>query len=500
MDMDEKSSKNTEQNLSELLEIRRKKLQVLKQNDKDPFEVTSCKQDSLAKEIKDKFEEFENKKVNIAGRILTFRDMGKASFLDVLDRSGKIQIYLKVDDVGSDVYDEILKWDIGDIISVEGLVFKTRRGEISVRAAEISLVSKSLLPLPDKFHGVRDTDLRYRQRYLDLITNPDVKDTFLKRSLIVKEIRAFLGEREFLEVETPILNTIPGGAIAAPFRTHHNALNIDLYLRIAPELYLKKLLVGGLERVYEIGRLFRNEGISPKHNPEFTTLEVYKAYSDYNDMMTFTEDLIASVVLSVCKSYDLVYQEQEINFSAPFVRISMVDAVKNVTGFDFSFLAKDIEGSRKAAIELGLTEASGLDSPGEILNFIFEEKVEQTLINPTFVYDYPVEVSPLTKRKKDAHHLTERFELFIAGRELANAYSELNDPIDQRQRFVEQLKKQNKEQEIGGIDEDFICALEYGMPPASGMGLGIDRFAMLLTDSASVRDVLFFPTMKPLDR
>ncbi|MDR1467206.1 MAG: lysine--tRNA ligase [Oscillospiraceae bacterium] len=500
MQEDEKSLQGTEQNLNELLEIRREKLRILKNAQKDPFEITSCKQDNLAENIKDNFENFENTEVNVAGRILNFRDMGKASFLDILDRSGKIQIYVRINDVGQEEYGEILKWDIGDIIYVKGKVFKTRREEISVHANEILLISKSLAPLPDKFHGIRDTDLRYRQRYLDLIMNPEVKDTFLKRSAVVKEIRKFLDERDFLEVETPVLNTIPGGAIAAPFSTYHNALDIDLFLRIAPELYLKKLLVGGLERVYEIGRLFRNEGISVRHNPEFTTVEVYQAYTNYQDMMILTEDLISNIAFSVCKSHKIVYQEEEIDLSPPFARISMIDAVKNVTGVDFSEFAQDVQKAKKLALELNLPEADKFDSFGEVLNFIFEEKVEQTLVNPTFIYDYPIEVSPLTKRKKEDKYFTERFELFIARRELANAYSELNDPIDQRERFTKQLEKQNKDQKSGSIDEDFLSALEYGMPPAGGMGLGIDRFVMLLTNSASIRDVLFFPTMKPLDK
>lgn len=491
---------NVEKDLNELLQIRRDKLAALKNADMDPYEITVCNRDSLSAEIKNNFEEFENKDVHIAGRILSWRDMGKASFMDIQDRSGKIQVYMKINDVGEETYKGLSNWDIGDIISVEGFVFKTRRGEISVHARKVTLLTKSLLPLPEKFHGLKDTDLRYRQRYVDMIMNPEVKENFIKRSTVIKTIRSYLDSLNFVEVETPILNTIPGGAAARPFITHHNTLNMDLYLRIAPELYLKRLIVGGMERVYEIGRLFRNEGMDIKHNPEFTSIELYQAYTDYNGMMDLTENLVRKCAEAVCGNTKISYQGEEIDFGSDFKRITMIDAVKEITQIDFSSFIGDTEKALAVAKSLGL-ETKSTDKWGDILNLVFEEKVEETLVEPTFIYDYPVEVSPLTKRKKDMPQLVERFELFVARRELANAYSELNDPIDQRERFMHQVElRESGDEEANMLDEDFLTALEYGMAPTGGMGMGIDRLVMLLTDCASIRDVILFPTMKPLDK
>lgn len=486
-----------EQDLSELLQIRRDKLTALQNEGKDPFEITVCDRDIYNKEILERFEELEGKDVCIAGRIMSWRDMGKASFMDVHDRTGRMQVYIRIDDVGEDTYKGLARWDIGDIISVKGFVFRTRRGEISIHAKEIKLLSKSLLPLPDKFHGLKDTDLRYRQRYVDLIVNPEVKDNFIKRSAIIKTIREVLDNKGYIEVETPILNTIPGGAAARPFITHHNTLDLDMYLRIAPELYLKRLIVGGMEKVYEIGRLFRNEGMSIKHNPEFTTIELYEAYTDYNGMMDIAEELINACAKAVCGTEQITYQGEEINLSAPFKRITMIDAVKEYTGVDFGEFIGDTERALEVAKKLNLPTKK-TDTWGDVLNTAFEEKVEENLVQPTFIYDYPVEVSPLTKRKKDCPELVERFELFITCRELANAYSELNDPIDQRERFMRQVElREAGDDEANMLDEDFLTALEYGMAPTGGLGMGIDRLAMLLTDSASIRDVILFPTMKP---
>ena len=480
------------------IEVRRKKLDELYQSGKDPFQITTCPRDISAQEIRDRFSELENKDVCIAGRIMSWRDMGKASFMDIYDRSGRIQVYMKIDQVGEDSYTELkTHWDVGDIISVKGYVFKTRRGEISVHAKEIRLLSKSLRPLPEKFHGLKDTDLRYRQRYLDLIVNPEVKETFIRRSRIIKTIRDMLDGMGYIEVETPVLSTIPGGATARPFITHHNTLDIDMYLRIATELHLKRLIVGGMERVYEIGRIFRNEGMDVKHNPEFTTIEMYEAYTDYFGMMDRTEAMVRACARAACDTETVTYQGEELDFSVPFRRVTMNDIVKEYTGVDFLSFKGDTEKAREVAKKLGL-EPKETDLWGNIMALAFDEKVEDKLVQPTFVYDYPVEVSPLTKRKRGTPELVERFELFAARCELANAYSELNDPIDQRERFMRQMELRAKgDEEANMIDEDFLTALEYGMPPTGGMGMGIDRLVMLLTDSASIRDVLLFPTMKP---
>ena len=480
------------------IEVRRGKLEELYRSGRDPFQITTCQRDTSAQEVRDRFAELENKDVCIAGRIMSWRDMGKASFMDLYDRTGRIQVYMKIDQVGEESYTELKNcWDVGDIISVKGYVFKTRRGEISVHAKEIHLLAKSLRPLPEKFHGLKDTDLRYRQRYLDLIVNPEVKETFIRRSKIIKTIRDMLDGMGYIEVETPVLNTIPGGAAARPFVTHHNTLDIDMYLRIATELHLKRLIVGGMERVYEIGRIFRNEGMDVKHNPEFTTIEMYEAYTDYFGMMDRTEAMVRACAAAACGSEKVTYQGEEIDFSVSFRRVTMNDVVREYTGVDFLSFKGDTEKALEAAKQLGL-EPKATDLWGDIMALAFDEKVEDKLIQPTFVYDYPVEVSPLTKRKRGTPELVERFELFVARCELANAYSELNDPVDQRGRFVRQMELRAKgDEEANMIDEDFLTALEYGMPPTGGMGMGIDRLVMLLTDSPSIRDVLLFPTMKP---
>lgn len=484
------------QDLNEILKIRRTKLLELQQNNRDPFKIIKYDVTHSTTEIVDSFESYEGKPVSVAGRLMSKRGMGKASFCDLQDRDGKIQLYVKIDGVGAETYEEFKKFDIGDIVGVKGTVFRTHKGEISIKTESMLLLAKSLQPLPEKWHGLKDMDLRYRQRYVDLIVNPEVRKTFVTRSGIIKGIRKFLDDRGYLEVDTPILNTIPGGASAKPFITHHNTLDMDMYLRIAPELYLKRLIVGGLEKVYEMGRMFRNEGMSIKHNPEFTMMEVYEAYTDYKGMLELTEKLISTVASEVLGSTVISYQGQEVDLTPPWNRMTMTEAVKKFTGIDFDNIANDAE-ARDAARDKKIHVKDGM-CKGEILNLMFEEFVEEHLIQPTFIMDYPVEISPLTKRKPDKPELTERFELFITGREMANAYSELNDPIDQKERFASQVKKREAgDEEANMMDDDYVTALEYGMPPTGGLGIGIDRLIMLLTDSYSIRDILLFPTMKP---
>lgn len=487
----------TQQELSEQIKIRREKLAQLQAEGKDPFEITKCEVTHHSDEIKDNFDELEGKDVAIAGRLMSKRIMGKASFCNIQDRNGNIQSYVSRNDIGDEAYAAFKKFDIGDLISIKGFVFKTKTGEVSVHAKEVTLLSKSLQVLPEKFHGLKDQELRYRQRYLDLIVNPEVRDTFIKRSRIITEIRKFLDGKGFLEVETPVLQTIPGGASARPFITHHNTLDIDMYCRIALELPLKRLIVGGFERVYEIGRVFRNEGISVRHNPEFTLMELYQAYTDYNGMMDITEEMFRTVAQNVLGTTKVVYGGHELDLGKPFARKTMVDAVKEFSGVDFDQVADTAEAKRIA--DEHHVEYEERHVKGDILNLFFEEFVEKNLIQPTFIIDYPVEISPLTKRKPDKPEFTERFELFIVGREYGNAYSELNDPIDQRHRFeYQEYLREAGDDEANMIDEDFLTALEYGMPPTGGLGVGIDRFVMLLTESVSIRDVILFPTMKPL--
>lgn len=487
---------------NEQKQIRIDKLKALQDSGRDPFEITLATQTHHSDEIKADFDNLENKDVTIAGRIMTWRDMGKANFIDIQDRNGRIQAYVRMNDVGEDVFAEFKTWDIGDIVEITGFVFKTRTGEISVHAKEIRLISKSLLPLPEKFHGLTDTDTRYRKRYLDMIMNPDVKDTFIKRSKIISSIRSYLDNLGFVEVETPILNTIPGGAAARPFITHHNSLDMDMYLRIATELYLKRLIVGGMERVYEIGRNFRNEGMDVRHNPEFTCIELYQAFTDYHGMMDIAEALIRNAANEVCDgNLHITFNGTEIDLESPFRRLTMIEAVKEFSGVDFAEFMSDDEKAVAIAKEKNIEIAPGKATWGDVLNSFFEEFVEENLVQPTFIMDYPVEVSPLTKRKPDCPVLTERFELFILGGEYGNAYSELNDPIDQMSRFEAQMKlREAGDDEANMIDHDFVTALEYGMPPTGGLGIGIDRLVMLLTDNYSIRDVLLFPTMKPLDK
>jgi len=494
------SEEQIKEQLSEQTRIRREKLAALQEAGNDPYKITKYDVTHHSDEIKANIDNMtEEDTVVIAGRMMSRRIMGKASFCNLSDRNGNIQCYVRRDDVGEDVYAEFKKWDIGDIIGIVGFAFRTKTGEISVHAKEIKLLSKSLLPLPEKFHGLKDTDTRYRQRYVDLIVNPEVRDTFVKRSKIITEIRNFLEGRTFLEVETPILHTQAGGAAARPFITHHNALDIDLYLRIALELHLKRLIVGGFERVYEIGRVFRNEGMDTRHNPEFTLLELYQAYTDFEGMMEITESLIRTVAQKVLGTAIVKCGDLTIDLEKPFARLSMTDAVKQYSGVDFREV-KTIEQARALAKEHHL-EYEPHHNIGNILDLFFEEYVEEHLVQPTFITEHPVDISPLAKRKPDDPEYTERFELFIVGREFANAFSELNDPIDQRGRFEAQAAlKAAGDEEAGDVDEDFLCALEYGMPPTGGMGMGIDRLVMLLTDNASIRDVLLFPTMKSVEK
>ena len=486
-----------EQDVNELRQIRVDKLNAMRAAGKDPFTVTTADQNIHSNEIAERFEELENKDVCICGRMMSRRDMGKANFIDVRDRNGRMQVYVKIDEVGEDVFADFKKWDIGDIIEVKGFVFKTRRGEISIHAKSLRLLSKSLLPLPEKFHGLTNTDVRYRRRYLDLIMNPEVRDTFVKRSLIIREIRKFLDAQGFIEVETPMLVANAGGAAARPFETHFNALDEDLKLRISLELYLKRLIVGGMEKVYEIGRVFRNEGLDTRHNPEFTLMELYQAYTDYHGMMDLTENLYRTVAQNVLGTTTITYNGIEMDLGKPFERITMVDAVKKYAGVDWNEI-KTLEDARACADD-NKVEYEERHGKGDILSLFFEEFAEEHLIQPTFVMDHPVEISPLTKRKPEDPDYVERFEFFMNGWEMANAYSELNDPIDQRERFkAQEILLSKGDEEANTTDEDFLMALEYGMPPTGGIGYGIDRLCMLLTDSAAIRDVLLFPTMKSL--
>lgn len=488
---------NGAENMNEILKIRREKLAELVQNGRNPFEITKYNQTHTSAEIKDNFEELEGKRVSVAGRIMSKRGMGKVAFVHVQDFDGQIQLFVKRDLLGDDEYAIFKKYDIGDIVGAEGEVFKTQAGEVSVRADKVTLLSKSLRPLPEKFHGMTNTDMRYRQRYIDLIMNRDVKDVFVKRSRIISSIRNYLNAQNFLEVETPMLVANAGGAAARPFETHFNALGEDLKLRISLELYLKRLIVGGLDRVYEIGRVFRNEGLDTRHNPEFTLMELYQAYTDYHGMMDLTENLYRHVAQEVLGTTKITYGGTEMDLGKPFERITMVDAVKKYSGVDWNEI-KTLEEARRAADEHHVVYEER-HSKGEILNLFFEEFVEEHLIQPVFVMDHPIEISPLTKKKPDNPDYVERFEFFMNGWEMANAYSELNDPIDQRERFKaqeEQLAQGNDE--ANTTDEDFMNALEIGMPPTGGIGFGIDRMCMLLTDSAAIRDVLLFPTMKSL--
>lgn len=490
---------NNAQDVNELIKVKMQKLADLQEAGKDPFQVMKYDVTHHTTDIKDNFENLEGQTVAIAGRIMTKRVMGKASFINVQDKLGNIQSYIQRDSIGEEEYAGFKKFDLGDIVGIKGEVFKTHAGEISVRANEILLLSKCLQVLPEKFHGLTDTDTRYRQRYVDLMMNPEVKETFIKRSAIIREIRNYLDGEEFIEVETPVLVKNAGGAAARPFMTHHNSLDEDLNLRISLELYLKRLIVGGLERVYEIGRVFRNEGLSVRHNPEFTLLELYQAYTDYNGMMDLTEKLFRTVAKKVLGTTKISYEGIEIDLGKPFERITMVEAVKKYTGIDFDQIKTEEEA--KALAKERHVSFEDRHKKGDILSLFFEEFVEEHLIQPTFVIDHPVEISPLTKKKPENPEFTERFELFVTRREMANAYSELNDPIDQRERFVAQeALKAAGDEEANSMDEDFLNALAYGMPPTGGIGIGIDRLVMLLTDSSAIRDVLLFPTMKSLDK
>lgn len=482
--------------LNEVLRVRREKLAGLIEKGDNPYELTVFAQQAHSAEIKADFDKYEEKQTSIAGRMMSKRIMGKAAFAHIQDGQGLIQIYVRKDMLGEEEYASFKQMDIGDILGVTGTVFRTHAGEVSVKAEKITLLSKSLQVLPEKFHGLKDVDMRYRQRYVDLIVDPQVKDTFVKRSAILKEIRSYLDARGFLEVDTPVLHTLEIGAAARPFVTHHNTLDIDMYLRIETELYLKRLIVGGFERVYEVGRIFRNEGMDVKHNPEFTSVELYQAYTDYFGMMDLIEDMYITITRNVCGGDVINYQGTEINMSGPWKRMTMAEAVKEYSGADYYSWADDKEALR-CAEKLGAEVNEGM-TKGDILSVLFDMFVEDKLIQPTIIYDYPVEISPLAKRKKEDPAFTERFEYFIYSREMGNAFSELNDPIDQRKRFEKQVADKRAQGENAEVDEDFITALEYGMPPTGGLGFGVDRLVMLLTDSYSIRDVLLFPTMKPI--
>ena len=498
----------TQQEYSELVAIRRQKLADLQQAGKDPFHITKWPQADFAAEVKENFQDLpedaapeDHRQVCMAGRMMSKRVMGKASFADLRDTTGDIQMYVKRDDVGADVYQEFKKFDIGDIVGVRGFVFRTKMGEISVHVTEVVLLSKSLLPLPEKFHGLKDQETRYRQRYVDLIVNPEVRRAFEVRSRFIRYMRRYLDERDYMEVETPVLNTIAGGAAARPFITHHNTLDIDMYMRIATELPLKRLIIGGIDRVYEIGRIFRNEGMDPKHNPEFTTVELYQAYADFHTMMDIAEGILSGAAKEILGTYQVEWQGEQVDLTPGWRRLTMVDAVREYAGVDFAAITDDAEAVA-AAKAIGVELADAAEKTwGNALYACFDQKVEEKLVQPAFITMYPVEVSPLTKRSPEDPRLTERFELFICRSELANAYSELNDPIDQRQRFEKQVEQRERgDEETEMMDEDFLTAMEYGMPPTGGMGMGIDRCVMLLTGSSSIRDVILFPTMKPIDK
>ena len=509
-----------EQDINVLKKVRLDKLADLKAANRNPYEITKYDVTAKNADLKAQYEKdekavleaagddedavkagldkFKENVVRIAGRIMSWRDMGKANFIDVRDGSDRIQIYVRMNDIGKEEFAEFKKWDIGDVVGVEGFVFRTRKGEISIHAQKIQLLSKSLLPLPEKWHGLKDQDMRYRQRYVDLIVNPGVKETFVKRSMILKEIRNYLDGLGYIEVDTPVLHTLEIGAAARPFKTHHNALDIDMYLRIETELYLKRLIVGGFDRVYEVGRIFRNEGMDTSHNPEFTTIEMYQAYTDYKGMMELIENMYETLAVKVCGSSVIEYQGEKIDLTAPWEKLTMIEAVKKYAGVDYNDWATD-EQARKCAKDKGIEVEEGENATkGHVLIAFFEEFVEDKLIQPTIIYDYPVENSPLAKRKPSDPAFTERFEYFVYAREMGNAFSELNDPIDQRERFVKQVEAKRAQGANAEVDEDFVTALEYGMPPTGGLGLGLDRLVMLLTDSSSIRDVLLFPTMKPI--
>ena len=502
--MAENEKKNSaapqEENLSQLTKVRRDKLRELQESGNDPFQITKYEVNNDSANIKANFDALEGSQVSIAGRLMSKRGMGKVSFCDLQDKSGRIQLYARKDEMDEAEYNRFKKFDIGDIVGVKGVVFRTQRGEMSVRVETVTLLSKSLLPLPEKFHGLTNTELRYRQRYVDLIVNPEVKRTFVLRSQFVKHVRDFLDGRGYMEVETPVLNTISGGATARPFITHHNTLDIDMYLRIATELPLKRLIVGGMDRVYEIGRIFRNEGMDPKHNPEFTTVELYEAYADFNDMMDLFEDLLTSAAQKLLGTYQLEWQGEQIDLTPGWPRLPMHEAVKQYTGLDFMAITSD-EEAVAAAKSIGVELPETADPTwGNALYEVFDQRVEEKLVQPTFITMHPVDVSPLAKRSPKDPRLTERFELFICRSEMGNAFSELNDPIDQRQRFQKQVELRDKgDDEAGMMDEDFITALEYGLPPTGGLGIGIDRCVMLLTGADTIREVILFPTMKPLD-
>ena len=488
------------QDISEIRQIRRDKLAKLQQDGRDPFQQTSFTRTAYSAEIKDNFDQWEEKDVSACGRLMSKRDMGKAFFADIQDDKGRIQLYVRVNDLGEDAFAEFKKWDIGDIVGVEGFVFRTRKGEISIHVKTVKLLSKSLLPLPEKFHGLTDTETRYRQRYVDLIVNPEVRRNFEIRSRFIRYVRSFLDNRGYMEVETPVLNTISGGATARPFITHHNALDIDMYMRIATELHLKRLIVGGIERVYEIGRIFRNEGMDTKHNPEFTTVELYESYTDFNGMMDLFEALLSGAAMDILGTYDVNWLGYDISLAPGWERLPMHEAVKKYLGVDFMSVSTDEEA-------VALAKSVGVEMPkekektwGNALYECFDQKVEEKLIQPTFITMHPVDVSPLAKRSPKDPRLTERFELFICHSEMGNAFSELNDPIDQKQRFQKQAELRSKgDAEAGMMDEDFVTALEYAMPPTGGLGIGIDRCVMLLCGVDSIREVILFPTMKPIE-